>query len=111
MKRVSLNSKAGKYYVARQKGKNKKESAIIAGYNPSNITRIENTQEYKALSYKDELLKQITLDQIAKEQLKVIMQDEDLSSKNTAIKNVMEKIEPEERASEEDERVLVILKG
>ena len=104
-----------KYVVNRAKGLNKKESAIAAGYsekgNPT--TRIEKTQAYQEVVkeyYKDKVLGKITLDEIADEQIKVIRQDKDLNAKNTAIKNVVEKIEPDDAPLEENDQVLVILR-
>lgn len=112
-KKADLNTKIGKYFMAKQAGKTKKEAQIVAGFGtPTHATRIENTETYKAIEqtyYADEMLKQISKEQIAKEQVKVILQDRDLSAKNAAIKQTLEKIEPEDQKAPE-ERVVVVLR-
>ncbi len=105
-----LSSKIGKYFVAVKSGKTKKAAAIIAGYHPTNTTAIEATKQFKALSYKEELLAQITLKELAMEQLKVIKQDDNYAAKNTAIAQAMEKIEPELVKEDDDDRMIVILR-
>lgn len=113
---LSLDSKVGKYVLARKRGLNKTQSQIVAGYStPTLSSRIEQTETYKALEkiyFKDEVLKQITLKEIAEEQVKVIRQDKDLSSKNVAIKNTLERIEPETAThNDEDDRLVVVLRA
>lgn len=113
MKKPDLNTKAGKLWVGMQKGKSKKEAAIEAGVNPKNVSHVMKTDNYVALessSYKEEILKHITMAQIAEEHMKVMTQDKDLGAKNTAIKMALEKIEPESSLGNEPDKILVILK-
>ncbi|MFZ2484411.1 MAG: hypothetical protein WAW81_00480, partial [Minisyncoccia bacterium] len=92
MKKADLNSKVGKYFLARNKGLNKSKAALEAGYaSPTHTTRTEETQSYQnlVLCYKDELLKHITLEEIAEVQAKTIRQERDLGARNTAIKEAL----------------------
>lgn len=96
-----------------QKGKTPREAALAVGANPLNASHIMQSQNYQALeksTYKEEILKYISMAQIAEEHIKVIKQDKDLGAKNTAIKMAYEKIEPEGVVSNEKEKILVILK-
>lgn len=114
-KKADLNTRIGKYYINRQKGMNKKESQLAAGFaDPMHPTRIEATKTYKAIEqryYKDELLKQISLTDIATEQIKNIMQDNDRGAKNKAIEMALDRIEPESGGAEIEEKVVILLKG
>lgn len=116
--KADLASRTGKYLIARHKGLNKVESAIVAGYGETmgrhNANKIEGSQIYKALEKKyfaDELTEQITLQEIGAELVKNIKQDLNLGAKNTAIEIALSKLEPEDNhLNDNDERVLVILK-
>lgn len=110
---VKLTGRTAKYVVARAKGLNKKEAAIEAGYKSvNNQTKIEKTKTYDAIvtHYKDVLLGNITLNEIAQEHVKNIVQDEDRGAKNTAIKMAMERIEPDAAPPDDDDKVTVVLK-
>lgn len=117
--KLILNSKVAKYYKNVQKGLNKKEAALKAGYSLNtaqfNTPKIEQSLAYqqveRALSYKDEILKKTTLEEIAREQLSVVFQNENLNAKNVAIKQVVDTIEPENRSDDGDDRVIIVLKG
>lgn len=113
IKKPDLNTRVGKYFLAKQKGMTKKDAQIVAGFSDvQHPDRIEKTQTYKAIEqvyYADELLKLISKEDIAKEQVKVIIQDRDLSAKNNAIKQALEKVEPEDQKAVED-RVVVVLR-
>lgn len=113
-KKPDLTSRIGKYYIARQKGLNKKQSQIVAGFaDPMHPTRIEATKTYKAIEqhyYKDEILKKITLADIANEQIKNILQDQDKGAKNKAIEMALDRIEPSDSAPEVEEKIVVLLK-
>lgn len=113
-KKADLNTRVGKYFIAKQKGLNKTEASIVAGYpSPTHTTRIEQSKTYQAIErlyYKDELLQQITLKQIAEEQIKNILQDQDKGAKNKAIEMVINRIEPDGVPYNDDERVIVVLK-
>ena len=114
MKTIDLNSKPVKYLLNQKKGLNKKESALKAGYaDGSHITQIEKSQDYVAarIYFKDELLSKISLGTLAGELLKNIEQDTDRGAKNAAIKIALDKLEPDEIHSDQNDKVLVILKG
>lgn len=114
-KKPSLDSRIGKYLIARKKGLTGKEAQIAAGYAvPTHSATIEASETYKALErtyFRDKVREKITMEEIADEQIKVIRQDKDLGAKNTAIKNTLEKLEPETALREDDERLVVILKA
>ena len=59
---------------------------------------------------KDELLKKISISDIAEEQKKVILQDRDLGAKNVAIKQALSKIEPDDTPGNEDDKVIIVLR-
>lgn len=109
-----LDSKIGKYYVNRLKGMNKGDAQIAAGFpDKAHASRIEATKTYKTIDkmfYKESLLAKISLDELAGEHLKNILQDQDKGAKNTAIKMALDKIEPEVREDKDDDRIVVILK-
>jgi len=114
-KMPDLNTKQGRYFIAKQKkGMTKKKAAIIAGYaDGSNISKIEKSKGYKELEkvfFKDELLKQISLENIATELIKNIEQDSDRGAKNKAIDIALSKLE-DKVEEQNQERVLVILQG
>lgn len=106
-------SKPGKYFLARQTGKNKKESALTAGYaDGQHITQIESSLAYNTLTnyFKDELLAQTNLKELAGELLKNIKQDKDRGAKNKAIEIALSKIEPDKIQPDDSDKVLVILR-
>lgn len=109
-----LDTKIGKYFINRKvKKMTKKDAALAANYYPSNTYSIERTKTFKALEqkyYKDELLKKISVSEIAEEQKKVILQDRDLGAKNVAIKQALQKIEPDDTPGSEDDKVIIVLK-
>lgn len=112
-KKADLNTRIGKYYLARKAGKNKSQSAIVAGYADStHISNIENSKTFQAIEkkyFKDEILNLISMKEIAMETVKTIKQDEDRGAKNKATEMVLNRLEPSETPEAED-RVLVILK-
>jgi len=115
-KDVDMTSQPAKYFLARQEGMNKNEAQIRAGYlTTKNAHRIERTKDYQEVKeyYKDKLLEKITMEDIAKEQVKVIVQDENLNAKNRAIEMALDKIEPVEKVkgNDDDEITMVILRG
>jgi len=113
LKLPNTSDKVIKYFKARKQGKNKTEASIVAGYSdPNHTTRIEKTKGYQILEryYKNELLDQISLQEIAKINARNIRQKRDIGGSNTAIKLALEKIEPSEIPSDENETVIVVLK-
>lgn len=109
-----LNSKVAKYYFAKKTGMSQSKATQVAGYSdPGVSTRVEQTKGYKALQkyYKDALQDEITVQQIAKEHAKVIMQDQELGPKIASIKMAYDKIEPEQPQGEnDDDKVFVVLR-
>lgn len=108
-----LETKPGKYFLERKKGKTKKDSALSAGYADAGHTSlIENTVTYKEIvkSYKDELLNVISLAEIAEAHVDNIRQDKDRGARNTAIKMAYDKIEGNEQRDDDSERLVVILR-
>lgn len=108
------NTRPGKYLVHRKMGKNKTESAILAGYpDGTNVSKIEKSQTFQQLEqkfFKDEIAEQITLKAIAFELIKNIEQDEDKGAKNNAIKIALDKMEPEEKGEKENDTLIVVLR-
>ena len=108
-----------KYVLSRSKGLSKAESARAAGYTESTAvhatSQIEKTKEFSALAkryFKDELLEQITLKEIATNLKDNITQDKDRGARNQAIKLALEKIEPTDKPEDdENQKVLVVLRG
>jgi len=114
-KKPDLESKIGKYFIARKQGKTGREAQEIAGYAvPTHADQIEKSrtfQELEKVYYKDEVLKKLTMSQIADEHIKNIIQDEDKGAKNKAIEMALNRIEPDTASREDNDKVLVILKG
>jgi formaldehyde-activating enzyme involved in methanogenesis len=120
MKKPNLDSKPAQYYLARKAGKNKKQSAIIAGYSQSvaekAVSQIEESMEFKTIEryFKDELKSHITISEIAsaladnirQEGMKVI----DRGSRNKAIEIALSKLEPDNKNLEQEERVILVVK-
>lgn len=112
-KTPDLNSRTGKYFLARKKGLRQKDAAELLNIHPHYAPRLEKTKAYQALVqtyYKDELLTRVTMGQIAEEHAKNILQDQDKGAKNTAIKMALDKVEPSEM-SREDDKLIVVLRA
>ena len=110
--KADLITRTGRYFLAKRKGMNKTEAAKMIGMDPRLTTQLEKTKRYQALEkkyYKDILLKEITLKEIAQAQVENIKQREDKGARNTAIKMALDKIEPE-TIREEEEKIVVIFK-
>ena len=111
-KKPNLNSKVGKYYLAVQKGKTKKEAQIVAGYNSvNNVTQIEKSKSFGEIQryFKDEFMDRTTLGELSDELLKNIKQDKDRGAKNKAIELALNRVEPLTKVVTEDDKVIVIL--
>lgn len=111
-----MSSRPVKYILAKRKGMSKRKAMLEAGYSPRSLTntnKIENSLIYKEaerqLSYKDEILKKISKEELADEQLKIVLQDENLNAKNVAIKQVSDVIEPKEAEESYEEQVIIVL--
>lgn len=106
-----ISSKLAKYAKAVAEGKTKTEAKTIAGYAPSTrTTDIDSTNNYQTISMKNELLKVITPDTLAKELNKNIVQDDDKGAKNTAIKMAMDRFDPADRPDTTPDKVVIMLK-
>lgn len=108
-----FKTKSGKLWLKMNEGKSRAEAAKELGISTRNAADLTQTRIYQELeksSYKEEILKHITMAQIAQEHIKVLTQDEDLGAKNTAIKMALDKIEPTGEVQENNEKILVILK-
>ena len=110
-----LETRTGKYFMARKKGKSKKESAIVAGFTEStalhNTDKIENSLAFNELTvrYKDKLLEKISIDEIAEAHADNIRQDRDRGARNRAIEMAYTKLEPDKVLSDDQDRVLIVL--
>jgi len=111
-----LDTKVGKYYLAKKSGKSKKEAQIVAGYStPTHATSIEKSDTYQAIEryFKSELLSQITMSEIAEALVDNIKQTGeekiDRGARNKAIEIALEKIEGDGQASESED-IIVVLK-
>ena len=112
-KNINMDTKVAKYFVARRiKGMGKVKAAQAAGISKENTTNYERMPTFQALEerYKDKLLKHIGLDETAQEHVKVIKQDKDLGAKLNAIKFFAERVEPEQNTSEDDDKMIVVLR-
>lgn len=108
-----LETKPGKYFLERKKGKTKKDAALSAGYaDAAHTSVIEATATYKEIvkSYKDELLSVISLQEVAEAHADNIRQDKDRGARNMAIKMAYEKIEGMGEEKDDSDRLVVILR-
>lgn len=89
--------KSGKLFLAQQKGLKDIDACKVAGIAPKNITNLEATKNYQRCekSFKDAILDKTTINNLADELLKNIVQDNDKGAKNNAIKMALDKIEPD----------------
>ena len=89
------------------------EASVAAGYaSPTHTTRVEQTNAYKEIEeyyYKNELLKLITLQEIAEEHAKNIRQDSDKGAKNKAIQMALSRVEPSPSQDNSDEITVILL--
>jgi len=114
-KLINMDSKAAKYFKAhRLEGKTKTQAVKEAGISDvRNVGNMEKTEIYERLEqkYADVLGHQMPKDEVAKELIKNIRQDSDKGAKNTAIKMLMDRVEPEQQQKDEDEKMIVILRN
>ena len=116
MKKPNIHTKVGKYFMAVQKGKTKKEAQAVAGYAPSgNIAAIENSQEYKALEkhFNTSFLEKMSMDEVADALIDNIKQTgqerPDRNARNGAIKIALDRLEPEGGSKDAPDKVLIVL--
>lgn len=113
-KNINMESKVAKFFVAsRVKGMPVAKAARSAGISTTNTTNYTKMATYQALEekYKDKLLKHIGLDEVAEEHVKLIKQDKDQGAKLNAIKFYTERVEPEVKEDNDDERMIVVLRA
>jgi hypothetical protein len=111
--KIDMSSRPAKFFLAKKQGSTGREALKLAGYGDgNNSTQVEKSQAYKEIKeyFKDNLLEEITLKDISLELKKNIVQDQDKGAKNTAIKLALDKIEPTEHLSDDEDRVLVVLR-
>jgi len=110
---IDMNSKTAKYFKAhRIDGKTKVQAIKVAGIsNVKNTTNIERTATYQALErkYAKVLEDVISMDTVAAEHKKNILQDADKGAKNKAIQMFLDRVEPEAQQKEIDDQATVIL--
>lgn len=111
-KKANLDSKVGKFFLAKQRGLSARQASLEAGYSRgmmNQATKITKFKSYRAIEevYAKKLLTKISTDEIAEEHAKNIRQDENLAAKNTAIQMALDKIEPENTPPEEENVVIV----
>lgn len=114
-KKPDLNSKAAKYFRGHTSGMTKQKALLAAGFSPksiNNYTNIERTKRYQEIQeyYKDALLNNISVQEIAEEHVKNIKQDQDRGAKNKAIEMALKKIEPDATPDDGHEMIFVKLK-
>lgn len=116
-KRPQITTKVGKYFMAVQKGKTKKEAQTIAGYaTDTHATSIEKSKEFQALQvyFKDSFLKKMSMDEVSDALIDNIKQEGqeriDRNARNGAIKIALDKLEPEGGSkSDSADKVLIVL--
>lgn len=109
-----VDSRIKKYFIERKKGKTKAEASLSAGYaDDKHAYRIERTKGYQKLDkyYKDVLLEQISMKEIAQINVRNMKQERDISGSNAAMKLALEKIEQGGDLNTDDERVVVVLRS
>lgn len=112
---INMDTKAAKYFVAhRVKGMSKSRAVRAAGISDvRNVDKFENTVTYKNLEekYKDKLLQHIGLDEVAEKHAEIIKQDKDRGAQLNAIKFFAERVEPEIKEKNDDEKMIVVLRA
>lgn len=109
----ALETKQGKYFLEKRKGKNKKQSALDAGYSDGQHTAlIERSDTYQAVEryFRDVALESTTLNEIADTLVRNMKQEQDRGASNKACEILLERIEPETAPPEREEAVMVVFK-
>jgi len=114
VKKIDKNTKTYKYFKSHVlQGKTKTEAAKEAGISHvGNTTNIEKTKTFQALTlkYADSIQQVISMDEVAFEHTKNIVQDTDRGAKNAAIKMFLERVEPEAHKKEEEDKLIIVLR-
>jgi len=112
---VNMNTKTAKYFVAHHMdGLSKSAAARVAGISTvRNVANIEKTETYQTLArrYAGVIERTISIDDVAEEHKKNIIQDQDRGAKNKAIEMYLNRVEPEEKAKDDDDRMIVVMRG
>ena len=105
-----FTAKTGRYFLARQRGLNKTEAMKEVGASSKNIANYEKTPNYKLCeaTYAGNLLDEITLREIAQLNVRNAKQEKDIGGSNTAIKMMVDKIEPENQVQQAQQINIVI---
>lgn len=109
----ALETRQGKYFLEKRKGKNKTKAAIDAGYaSGQNTNVIESSPTYKAVEryFRDVALETTTLNEIAETLVRNMRQDKDKGASNKAAEILLERVEPETAPPEREEAVMVVFK-
>lgn len=113
-KKADLKTKTGKYFLARQSGKNKTDSKAIAGISPTfTPTRIEANKTYQALEekhLKNHIEDRIKGEQVANALAENIEQDKDRGARNKAIEIYHNIVEPNGIQDDSKESVIIVFK-
>jgi hypothetical protein len=111
---INMSSKTAKYFKAHVlEGMTKKDAMEKAGVKTlTNTTNIERTKTFQALQakYADTIQKVISMEEVAFEHTKNIIQDQDKGAKNTAIKMFLERVEPDVQKLEDDDKLIIVLR-
>jgi len=114
VKKIDKNTKTYKYFKSHVlDGKTKTVAAKEAGISHvNNTTNIERTKTFQALTekYADSIQRVISMDEVAVEHTKNIIQDQDRGAKNAAIKMFLERVEPEAHKKEEEDKLIIVLR-
>ena len=92
----NLDLKSGQYFLRRRAGMTKSQAARSLGITPENVPNTERSKNFQALeeTYAAALKNRITYGELAQEQIKNALQDADRGAKNTAIKQIADRIDP-----------------
>ena len=109
----SLTEKRVKTYIrAKAKGMRQKEAGLIAGYsagtNPS--ASIEKSIAFAKASktFKEAIARRASKDEVIGEMFRNAYQNEDKGAKNTALKMIADRYEPESAVSDTENKILMV---
>jgi len=110
-KKPDFRTKAGKLFLAQQRGLTDAEASRQIGISPKNVLELERTKTYQAIQKKfaDVMLDKITMAEIADAVVDNIKQNDDKGAKNNAVKIALEKIEPD-NLPQQAQQVNIVLK-
>ena len=105
-------TKSGKLFLAQQRGLTDSESARAIGVPPTRVPELEATKTYQAMKakYADKLIDAKPMQDVIKEHIKIIEQDQDKGAKLNSIKLYIDRVEPENNPNQA-QQVNIILKS